>query len=124
MGCFSWITQDTAKSIASTDSGRDTFPVTMTDDKGNRWHETDYFGYGEFGGKDFYELLAEMNGKAGRSEGIGIAFGDEKHRQPNLTEDSTWEWRDQHPQSCEAQGYFYDNDNDNDNDDDDEEETT
>lgn len=64
MGFFSWITQDTGKSIANRHSVRPTFPVTMTDNKGNKWHEKNYDGYGEFGGKDYYELIAEMNGKA------------------------------------------------------------
>ena len=34
----------------------------MTDDKGNRWEESNYDGYGVFGGKDYYALLDEMNG--------------------------------------------------------------
>jgi hypothetical protein len=33
----------------------------MVDHLGNQWIEDSYEGYGEFGGKDFYELLAEMN---------------------------------------------------------------
>jgi len=63
MGFFSWKTQDTNKSIASRHSSRKTTPVYLLDNKGNHWLETNYEGYGEFGGKDFYELLAEMNGK-------------------------------------------------------------
>ena len=54
MGCFSWKTQDTDKSIASRYSNRNTFTVSMLDDKGNSWIEDNYEGYGEFGGKDFY----------------------------------------------------------------------
>ena len=34
----------------------------MVDHLGNQWAEDSYNGYGEFGGKDFYELVAEMNG--------------------------------------------------------------
>lgn len=63
MGFFSWKTQDTNKSIASRHSSRKTTPVYLLDNKGNHWLESNYEGYGEFGGKDFYELLAEMNGK-------------------------------------------------------------
>lgn len=47
----------------------------MTDDKGNRYEEDCYEGYGVFGGKDYYELLAEMNGlKSDRIKGIELAF--------------------------------------------------
>ena len=107
MGFFSWITQDTKESIPSKYSERNTIPVTMTDDKGNKWHEAYYEGYGVFGGKDFYELLAEMNGKTTRDEGIDIAFSDEPHKQPNLNRSETQEWENTHPEMCEAQGYFY-----------------
>ena len=107
MGFFSWKTQDTNKSIANNASKRSTFSVTMTDNKGNKWHEHNYKGYGEFGGKDFYELLAEMNGKTSRESGISIAFSKTSHLQPNLTEDYEWEWVDKHPEECEDQGFFY-----------------
>jgi hypothetical protein len=59
-GQFSWMTQDTGKQIGS--ERQNTIFVTMFDDKGNRFEEKGYDGYGEFGGKDYYELLAEMNG--------------------------------------------------------------
>ena len=121
MGFFSWMTQDTDKSIANVYSCRRPFSVTMTDDKGNRWTEDNYEGYGDFGGKDYYELLDEMNGGSGdRSKGINLAFADDhgdgknpniKH--PNLSEDPNWEWRNEIPESCPNQGYFYD-DNEND----------
>lgn len=76
MGFFSWHTQDTNKSIANCHSSKETFPVTMTDNKGNRWHENNYEGYGEFGGKDYYELLAEMNGyESDRNKGIQLWYG-------------------------------------------------
>jgi hypothetical protein len=45
MGFFSWITQDTDKSIANRYSEMKPFQVTMTDDKGNRWTEYNYEGY-------------------------------------------------------------------------------
>ena len=83
MGFFSWITQDTGESIANTYSSRRTFSVTMTDDKGNRWVEKDYDGYGVFDGKDFYELLDEMNGGAGcRDAGITLSFSSKPHKSP------------------------------------------
>lgn len=156
MGFFSWKTQDTNRSIANVHSDGDKFEVTMTDNEGNKWTEESYGGYGCFGGKDFYELLAEMNGKATRDEGITLFFGvsairhkksgkiyrslridffnweddmlphgmnandsvssgewesyDEKGKDtlyPNLSEDHEWEWRNEAPEDCEHQGYFY-----------------
>ena len=62
MGFFSWKTQDTDRSIPNRWSTRKPFTVVMLDDKGNKWFEQNYDGYGRFGGKDYYELLAEMNG--------------------------------------------------------------
>jgi hypothetical protein len=52
----------------------------MFDNKGNKWLEKRYEGYGDFGGKDYYELLAQMNGMANpdRSEGISLAFSGKK----------------------------------------------
>ena len=106
MGFFSWKTQDTNKSIANAYSGRDTFRVRMIDNMGNMWIEDNYQGYGEFGGKDFYELLAEMNGKTTRDEGIDIAFSGKGYLSPNLNEYEI-NWRDQEPKTCEYQGFFY-----------------
>jgi hypothetical protein len=107
MGFISWKTQDTKRSIANAYSSRATFSVVMTDDQGNQWQEDEYDGYGEFGGKDFYELLAEMNGKKTRDEGIDIAFGDKPYKSPNLTESTSWQWVDEPPEVCYDQGYFY-----------------
>ena len=79
MGFFSWKTQDTDRSIANTYSNTKTFRVQMIDNKGNVWTETQYDGYGVFGGKDYYELLDQMNGGSGdRERGIDLAFGKEK----------------------------------------------
>jgi hypothetical protein len=114
MGFFSWLTQDTNRSIPSAYSIRTPFPVTMTDDKGNKWTENEYEGYGDFGGKDYYELLSEMNGgPSDRSEGIRMAFeGDQRGynpnvKHPNLSENPNWEWRNNIPVCCPDQGYFY-----------------
>ena len=107
MGFFSFKTQDTNKSIANSYSTRKTFKVHMFDNKGNVWVEDNYDGYGEFGGKDYYELLAEMNNKKGRDEGITLSFSKIPHITPNLTETEDWEWTNDEPQQCEYQGYFY-----------------
>jgi hypothetical protein len=127
MGFFSWNTQDTDKSIANQYSNRKTFRVQMMDNKGNVWTEDDYEGYGRFGGKDYYELLAEMNGftsdKIGevytdeaRGFGIDIAFkgngsgvGTDGVYYPNLVEQADgWVYEMGGPDSCDFQGYFYD----------------
>jgi hypothetical protein len=113
MGFFSWNTQDTDCSIANQHSNRMPFTVYMHDDKGNVWKEDNYDGYGEFGGKDYYELVSEMNGGiSDRQAGIDMAFIDHRPnpniKYPNLTETPDWEWIDEEPENCEYQGYFYD----------------
>ena len=127
MGFFSWNTMDTDNSIANEHSNRKTFRVQMMDNKGNVWTEDNYDGYGRFGGKDFYELLAEMNGfesdKTGdeytdeaRGFGINLAFKDngsgiatEGVYYPNLIEKAKgWVYEMGGPDNCEFQGYFYD----------------
>ena len=110
MGFFSWKTQDTNRSICNKYSGRRPFPVVMIDNNNNQWKEYNYEGYGEFGGKDFYELLAEMNGKTTRDEGIDLAFSEKPFISPNLIEEKnsdTWKWVNYEPESCEYQGFFY-----------------
>ena len=130
MGFFSWITQDTNRSIANQYSNHKPFTVYMHDDKGNMWKEDNYEGYGEFGGKDYYELVAEMNGEiSDRQAGIDIAF-ENNHinssspspniKYPNLTETPNWTWINQEAEHCNAQGYFYGVDEDEDEEEDDE----
>jgi hypothetical protein len=98
----------------------------MMDDKGNVWTEDNYEGYGVFGGKDYYELLAEMNGATSefegeqytddmRGKGISIAFKDNGSgdhtfgvKYPNLVEMAKgWSYVHWGPDSCPDQGYFY-----------------
>ena len=110
MGFFSWKTQDTQKSIANVHSGYPTFIVCMHDNKQNVWTEVAYDGYGVFGGKDYYELLAEMNGLKTREEGVDLAFSKKPYLSPNLTEAIDWEWINEIPVSCKHQGFFYDDD--------------
>ncbi len=127
MGFFSWITQDTERSIANAHSGMGTFPVTMIDDKGNKWTEDNYDGYGEFGGKDFYTLLSEMNGgSSNRDSGINMAFDgntsgeNPKLKYPNLVQfPDSWTYTPDSPTCCPDQGYFYTFDDDFDEEDDD-----
>ncbi len=110
MGFFSYMTQDTERSISNRHSARETFKVVMSDDKGNHYVEYDYDGYGVFGGKDFYALLDEMNGGSGdRSRGIDIAYGNQSFISPSLTECGEYQ-EGLEPDSCPTQGYFYDED--------------
>jgi hypothetical protein len=83
-GQFSWMAQDTGRQIGS--ERENTITVYMFDDKGQKWEEKKYDGYGEFGGKDYYELLAQMNGveNADRQDGIDIAFGKTKTKGKTL----------------------------------------
>jgi hypothetical protein len=120
MGFFSWKTQDSGRSIANSSTDNH-FPVIMTDDKGNQWHEPEYDGYGVFGGKDYYELFAEMNNlNVDRSDAITIALsGDnEKYIYPSLSECGAY-YNGQEPENCEYQGYFYPSDEDDDQDEED-----
>ena len=135
MGFFSWRTMDTDKSISNSYSNRGTFKVDMLDDKGNVWTESSYEGYGVFGGKDYYELLAEMNGVTldlegeeytdyMRGEGISLAFKDNGSgdhtfgvKYPNLVEEAKgWIYNHYGPDSCADQGYFYNDETDEDDD--------
>ena len=127
MGFFSWITQDTKKSISNLFSERGALPVTMTDDKGNKYTENTYHGYGKFGRKDFYELISEMNPtlflevanikshsdtSTGQLREVGIYLYctypfKHKVKYPNLTESADWDWINERPAVCEYQGFFY-----------------
>jgi hypothetical protein len=94
-GQFSWFTQDTNQQIGSEDENTLPF-VYMFDNKGNKWLEKRYEGYGDFGGKDYYELLAQMNGMANpdRSEGISLAFSGKKGiLYPALVVNPNFDWK-------------------------------
>lgn len=129
---FSWVTQNSNRSIIITGYGTKKFPcrsVYMWDNKGRRWKESEYEGYGIFGGKDFYVLLAEMNfeykpeitDEKKRNDGTKIYFPDvnklyeEKILKtdfifPNLTDCKEWDWRNEKPRMCPNQGCLDDND--------------
>ena len=69
MGFFSWITSDTQRSIPNTyQEVRPTFTVHMITWDGQVFTESEYEGYGVFGGKDFYVLAAELNGFKGAND--------------------------------------------------------
>jgi len=131
MGYFSWKTCDTDRSIANNDSGRETIKVHMITPDGRVFTEKDYDGYGEFGGKDFYELLAELNGLGSdRSAGIDLCFKDNTNGDdtpgviyPKLVEDLDEDVKGQYenlpnPITCSDQGFFYSDDEDDEDDED------
>lgn len=61
MGQFSWISQDTNEQIFN-DAPAGTQTVHMVDPRdGTDYVETDYDGYGRFGGLDFYALIVDIN---------------------------------------------------------------
>ena len=110
-GQFSWFTQDTDQQIGS--EKQNTIDVWMYDNEGNSWYEDRYEGYGVFGGMDYYELLAKMNGysdedledykgtfKEMRSIGIDLAFGKLKTKHkgrktlfPALSGNARFNWK-------------------------------
>jgi hypothetical protein len=119
MGCFSWYTQDTNKPIYISGwgaPGHAQRTYYMWDNKGNFWTEPDYEGYGMFGSKDYYVLLAEMNNVYAdgtseddkRNDGIAIYFSksDDGILFPNLTESSIWTWKNKKPQYHANQGFY------------------
>ena len=125
MGFFSWKTCDTDQSIANHYSSRPTFTVHMITPDGRVFTEPNYEGYGVFGGKDYYELLAELNGlPTDRDRAIDFAFNDNPSGEntpgvvyPKLVEvledDVVAQYKSlPNPESCEAQGYFYSDDED------------
>lgn len=70
-GQFSWMTHDRGEQIGS--ERENTINVWMFDNEGNMWYEKSYDGYGKFGGMDYYELVAKMNGYS--EEDLDIKVG-------------------------------------------------
>ena len=127
MGFFSWKTSDTDRSICNRYSSRETFPVYVLCPGGGCIEETDYDGYGHFGGRDIYALVARWNyplhcmdengcplpDEQVRNLGIRIACTDKRNaglRYPiKIVEDPTLNYWDVKPSvTYEYQGYFYD----------------
>jgi len=108
-GQFSWMTHDTGDQIGS--EKQNTIDVYMYDNEGNKWKETRYDGYGNFGGQDYYDLVATMNGyDADRQKGVDLAFGklktkDKKRKTlfPALVTDPRYNWK-RHDFTEEADG--------------------
>ena len=121
-GQFSWMTQDSNKQIGS--EKQNTIDVYMYDNEGNKWKETKYDGYGVFGGMDFYDLVATMNGyDADREKGIDLAFGklktkDKKRKTlfPALVEDPRYNWKrhnfTEQPENAPNQSWYQEEEDD------------
>lgn len=119
MGYFSWKTADTQKSISNRNSVRGAFPVYLLQPHHlPAIKETSYVGYGVFGGRDVYQLLAEWNApelcngevEHDRSIGIDIQFGKSPVLYPiKFVENPNNAYEDvDASESCDDQGYFYD----------------
>ena len=116
MGFISWLTRKVGgkggRSIPNRYSGCKLFPVWLLDNKGNAWCEGNYEGYGVFGGKDYFALLAQMNGLSSgdedqdRTTGCNLS-GKKGILYPNLVEDPKTQWVNEAPKQCMNQGMFY-----------------
>ena len=124
MGFFSWLTCNTERSICNRYSRRKTFPVYVLIPKefgGGHIRETNYEGYGVFGGRDVYALVAQWNcpercignDEADRMVGIDIACYDKDNaalKYPiKISSSSRSVYENEGPsKGCPYQGYFYD----------------
>jgi len=116
MGQFSWITSDTDQSVLCDGSVRS----KMLSPDGREFPEHNYEGYGVFDGMDYFDLVAELNGKETRQEGIDLLFqGDNRSgvaivaaseygvKLPKIVSiDAKGSWEDYaHSESCPEQGW-------------------
>ena len=118
MGFYSFNTADTKRSINNRYSGKETFPVAMTSPDGRKFIENNYEGYGEFGGKDIYDLIAELNNLENRDKAIDIIYSHNGFKNshkaglkvPKITENLSLEYSEikGFSEDCIYQGYFYD----------------
>lgn len=133
MGFFSFIAQDTNRTVYIADYGpKQTRTYYLKDNKGNTWKETQYEGYGVFGGMDFYLLVAIMNKNILNVDidySTVVSLGEDAVEElddirdmaidlcdkpvpeavfPNISESRSWEWRNELPKNCPNQGMFKD----------------
>lgn len=120
MGFHSFKTHDTNRSIPNKHSSRKCLTVHMVNPiNGRVYIDTNYSGYGVFGGKDYYILLAQMNGlepeidgpHTMRDLGLRLFFNPKVDTiYPVLLENpkedpAVYQWLQ--PLLCDEQGYFY-----------------
>ena len=118
MGFFSWVTSDTGESISNHNSKKGALPVYLLCPDNNHIYEDDYEGYGNFGGRDAYALLAQWNApekcsgddEKDRMVGIDLQFSyPEKIRFPLKFTRESLDYESVEPsKDCPNQGFFYD----------------
>jgi hypothetical protein len=119
MGFFSFKTTDTNKSVSNIHSDRGALAVYLIDNKGNKFYEPNYRGYGIFGGIDIFILIAEMNGHTFddnidpdeqydklRDIGIDLFYDNPEALTPNIFEAPS-KFENKRLEACEFQGYYY-----------------
>lgn len=122
MGQFSWLDCKTGEQVLD-DVQRDVYVLVPTDFGGGHIKETLYDGYGRFGGRDVYALVAQWNvpekcigdDAADRCIGIDIACYDEQNaslRFPiKITHDSEAVYEDCEPSKSDPyQGWIVNDD--------------
>lgn len=114
MGFLSWMTVDTNESISNKFSDRGALHVKMIDDKNNVYVETDYKGFGVFGGVDFFDLLLQMNETKGyRYEGIELYEQNTTIKKPKIVSlscEKKWEELEDNVKDYDFRGFLYPSD--------------
>ena len=128
MGFFSWLTCDTEVSISNCYSDRGAFTVYfLIPEKfgGGYLREDNYEGYGVFGGRDAYALVANWNaperccGDDNEDRGIGIeiSHSGKELEYPIKIASRPMKYEDAYAsERCPNQGYFYYDDEDDEDD--------
>ena len=113
MTYLSFMTNDTNESIPNRFSNKPTFTIYMLDNKGNVWKEDNYEGNCVFSGKNFFDLLAEMNHLKYRDNAIREYHFDIDEKDtliyPNIVRDlKKWrKWKNVPIYNCEQHGFSY-----------------
>lgn len=129
MGFFSWKTSDTNESVSNRYSSRGALPVYVLCPDGRKIKETNYEGYGVFGGEDIFALVAKWNYPDSckdangdwlsddiiRNLGIDVNYDSNAKYGIKIVEDGTLNYDDVDvSERCPNQGFFYDDEDDDD----------
>jgi hypothetical protein len=116
MGLFSWFTADTGRCICIVRSFTVYMHAVFPDGSRPMFEEELYNGSGEFGGKNYIDLLSEMNPQWGDDATVhgkhlrGAHLSKDATRYPQLTETAEFPPLESFFKQCEicpAQGFFY-----------------
>ena len=127
MGCFSWWTLKydgiLSRPIYMSDHKLPVIDVWMHTPDGKSYHEDEYRGYGEFGGKDYFVALSECNPEGEteqltqeehRERGIKYAYESSKMlhlKFPVFTETDTYDGHfNKQCKQCDKQGMSWEDD--------------